>query len=81
MHTTPKTAIHDISHGLPAFLALVDDAGFRQIFGISETTLKRRLREGLPCARLGRKRLYDLVSVREWILARDRNPSAGRRAA
>jgi hypothetical protein len=51
------------------FREQVDDSMLLALLDVSSATLTRYIGQGLPFYKLGRRRLFDLPTVREWILS------------
>lgn len=68
MRATPTPA----SSAVPGIMAgLVERKRLLAEAGVSERTVLRWERAGLPCIRVGMLRLYDPVKVREWLLSHE----------
>lgn len=51
----------------------------KQLGNISDRTIIRHERAGMPFIAVGAMRLYDPLKVREWLLTHERNHAAPRR--
>jgi hypothetical protein len=51
------------------FANQIDDKAVKAVFNISDATLERRVRSGMPHYRVGRLRLFDVNEIREWVLS------------
>lgn len=60
------------SSTMPCIMAgLVERKRLLAEAGVSERTILRWERAGMPCIRVGMLRLYDPVKVREWLLSHE----------
>lgn len=57
--------------------ALFDRAGIARQLGVSETTLGRLRREGLPCVMIGDSPRFDLATCLAWLRNRDNRAESG----
>jgi hypothetical protein len=51
------------------FRGQLDDSLILAAFDISRATLERYVAAGLPCYRIGRRRLFDVEAIRHWMLS------------
>lgn len=58
---------------LPGYLT---KPGIAALFNVSEMTIRRWEKSGLPIVRVGHLRLYRLEAVSEWLAARERAAAA-----
>jgi hypothetical protein len=62
--------IDDVTRARNAIFAdVIDDKTARAALNISEPTLDRYIKDGLPHFKIGRRRLYELAALRVWVLS------------
>jgi hypothetical protein len=52
------------------FRGQLDDGVLCEVMGWSDDALKNAIAQGLPFYRIGRRRLFDVVAVRFWVISR-----------
>lgn len=60
------------------FADVIDDDAACAVLGIGSATLGRYIADGMPYFKLGRRRLYDVAELREWVLSHRQNAPARR---
>jgi hypothetical protein len=58
------------------FRGQLDDSMIQAALDISTPTLNRYVSNGMPCYRIGRRRLFDIEAVRYWMLSHQQNAPA-----
>ena len=61
------------------FDGIVDDGGLEQVMGWSTRTKERRISNGLPFLKIGRRRYFTMAAVRAWLLSHERIKTPRRR--
>jgi len=82
MSDTETSAVTLTKAGTPSVLeGIVDRPALAHDLSVSQRTLIRYEMAGMPVLRIGKKRLYEIARVREWLLNGGVRPSRRRSAA
>jgi hypothetical protein len=61
------------------FNGLADDSAMETMLEVGDQALDRYVRQGMPCIKLGRKRLFDIAAVNVWLRSRPQQNAPPRR--